>query len=130
MPENADIFRETLAAFDRRDREAWLENFHEDYELVPSATFPEADPVHGAAAGWDYYMNVAESFERQAYGAGAEVEEISPDKLLIHQSSLVRGRASGADVSMDYWIVTTFREGKVMRDEWFDSRAEALEAAG
>ena len=28
------------------------------------------------------------------------------------------------------WIVITFRDGKIVRDVWFDDRATALEAAG
>jgi ketosteroid isomerase-like protein len=52
------------------------------------------------------------------------------DKVLVHQRSDVRGRASGAAVELDYWVVITFREGRIVRDQWFADRAEALEAAG
>ena len=41
-----------------------------------------------------------------------------------------RGRASGADLVFSYWLVTTYRNGKIIRAEWFADRAEALEAAG
>jgi ketosteroid isomerase-like protein len=27
-------------------------------------------------------------------------------------------------------VVVTFRDGKIARDDWFENRAEALEAAG
>ena len=33
-------------------------------------------------------------------------------------------------VEVNYWVVITFRDGKVLRDEWFADRAEALEAVG
>jgi ketosteroid isomerase-like protein len=52
------------------------------------------------------------------------------DKVLVHQRNEVRGRTSGADVELNYWVVVTFREGKILRDHWFADRAEALEAAG
>jgi hypothetical protein len=42
----------------------------------------------------------------------------------------LRGSASGAPVAWGYWVVLTFRKGKVLRFEWFDERIEALEAAG
>ena len=29
-----------------------------------------------------------------------------------------------------FWVVLTFREGKLRRFEWFADRAEALEAVG
>jgi hypothetical protein len=45
-------------------------------------------------------------------------------------SAEMRGRASGARVAWGYWQVVTFRNGKVLRIEWFGERAEALEAVG
>jgi hypothetical protein len=43
----------------------------------------------------------------------------------------MRGKASGATIDWKYWgVVFTFRNGKVLRIEWFANRAEALEAAG
>ncbi len=129
MSEKIEIFRRTLAAFDRRDRDTWLASYHEDYELIPSATWPEADPVIGAEAGWEFYLGVTEQFESRAYAEEVEATDIAPDKILIHQHSRVRGIASGADVDLDYWVVITFREGKIVRDEWFSDRAAAIAAA-
>ena len=127
---NAETFREMLAAFDRRDRETWLANCHEGYEMVPSATFPEAQAVRGREAVWDFYMQVVDSFERIEWARDVEVIDPGGDTLIVHQRSDVRGRVSGADVVLDYWIVINFRDGKVVRDEWFSDRAAALEAAG
>jgi ketosteroid isomerase-like protein len=42
----------------------------------------------------------------------------------------VRGGESGVNVVLDYWIVISFRDGRVIRDQWFEDRDEALEAAG
>jgi ketosteroid isomerase-like protein len=127
---NEEIFREMLAAFDRRDRDTWLANCHEDYESTPSAMFPEAHVIHGREAVWDFYLEVAEQFESVDFAPEAEIAEAGADKLLVHQSTLVRGRASGAEVVLDYWIVITFRDGRVARDEWFADRRAALEATG
>ena len=52
------------------------------------------------------------------------------DKVVVHRGRGLRGRASGADVDFDAWLVVTFRDGKLCRDEWFTDRSEALEAAG
>jgi hypothetical protein len=48
----------------------------------------------------------------------------------VHYRGDLRGRGSGADVGFDYWLVSTLREGKVVRDHWFTDRSEAVEAAG
>jgi ketosteroid isomerase-like protein len=129
-PRNADVFRETVAAFDRRDRDAWLANCDPDHEVIPSETFPEAHPVRGREAAWQYYVDVTAAFEAVQFAREVEIDEAGPDKLLVHQHNVVRGRASGADVVLDYWIVITFRDGKLRRDEWFEDRDAAKAAAG
>jgi ketosteroid isomerase-like protein len=52
------------------------------------------------------------------------------DKLVQQVRAEMEGKASGASVVLSYWLVSTFRNGKVLRVEWFVDRAEALEAAG
>src|SRR5262249_39158181 len=59
----------------------------------------------------------------------AEIVDAGADKVLIHQQYDVRGSTSGADVDFDYWLVATFRQGKILRVQSFAERAEALEAA-
>lgn len=127
--QNVEIFRESLDAFDRRDRAAWLALRDQDFELIPSATWPEADAIRGREAAWEFYVKVVEAFEWRPYG-DAKAVDAGADKVLVHQRDVVRGRASGADVELNYWVVVTFREGKMLCDQWFTDRAKALEAAG
>jgi ketosteroid isomerase-like protein len=127
--ENTEIFRETLEAFDRRDRAAWLALRDPDCEVIPSAMWPEVDAVRGRESAWDFYVKVAEAFERTPV-ANAELVDAGADKVLVHWRHDMRGRASGADVEINYWIVITFRAGRIARDQWFADRADALEAAG
>jgi hypothetical protein len=47
----------------------------------------------------------------------------------MHQNK-VRGRTSGADLELDYWVVVTFHDGVMIPDEWFSDRSEAFNAAG
>jgi ketosteroid isomerase-like protein len=59
-----------------------------------------------------------------------EVLEAGTDKLVANSRRETRGKAGGAAVGFSYWVVTTYRDGKAIRIEWFADRAEALEAAG
>jgi ketosteroid isomerase-like protein len=128
--ENVETVRQMLEAFDRRDRAAWLApRDDQDHEVVTDRYWPEADAVRGREAAWEFYVKVAEAFE-QLLVADAELVDAGADKVLIHQRSDVRGRTSGAEVELNYWVVITFREGRIVRDQWFADRAEALEAAG
>jgi ketosteroid isomerase-like protein len=127
--ENVEKMRQSLDAFDRGDRDAWLALRDQDHEIITSAAWPEAGAIRGREAAWEFYAEVAGAFDRPTFG-GAELMDAGADKVLAHQRSEVRGRASGAEVELDYWVVISFREGKMIRDEWFSDRAEALEAAG
>jgi ketosteroid isomerase-like protein len=127
--ENVESRRQVLAAFNRGDRAAWLALCDEDMEVVPPDDFPEAGAIRGREAAWDFYAELEEVIE--PIGSGdAEVIDARADKVVVRRTTEVRGRASGADVESNYWLVVTFREGKVLRDQWFTDRADALEAAG
>jgi ketosteroid isomerase-like protein len=127
--ENVEAVRQSLEAFDRRDRAAWLALRDQDIEVVTSRYWPEADAVRGREAAWEFYVEVAEAFEGLAIG-DAELVDAGEDKTLVHHRNDVRGRASGADVEVNYWVVVTFRRRRIVREQWFADRAEALEAAG
>ena len=85
--------------------------------------------MRGREAAWEFYVKVAEAFERLPAGDG-QLADAGADKVLVDHRDDVRGRASGAEVELDYWVVVTFREGRIVRDQWFADRAAALEAAG
>ena len=127
--ENLENARQALDAFNRRDRAAWLALRDPDCETVPMGDWPEARAIRGPEAGWEFYVGVTEAFEGGPYRY-AELMAAGPDKTVGHLRRRVRGRASGVDVEFNYWAVTTYREGIVLRDEWFEDRAQALEAAG
>ena len=126
--ENVEIMRQQVDAFNRGDRNAWLASLDEDYEIAPIDDWPDAREIHGGEAGWDFYRGIAQtlSFER----TDVEYMDAGADKVLGHQRHRASGQRSGVDVEIDFWIVTTIRQGKIRRDEWFADRAEALEAAG
>ena len=126
--ENVVRVRQSLDAFDRRDRAAWLALCDQDFEVVPDRGWPEAGVISGREAVWDFYVSVAETFGMDS--ADAEIIGAGGDKVLVHRSARVRGQTSGASAVFGYSTVTTFRAGKIVRDRWFADRAEALEAAG
>jgi ketosteroid isomerase-like protein len=127
--QHVETVRDSVDAFDRRDRAAWLASRDQDCEVVASRYWPEADAVRGREAAWEFYVKVVEPFERYPV-RNSELVDAGADKVLVHLQNDVRGLASGAEVEINYWVVVTFREGRIVRDEWFADRAEAFEAAG
>jgi ketosteroid isomerase-like protein len=96
--------------------------------MVPVGDWPDARAIRGREAMWDFYLDVAQTL---SFGpAHFEFMDAGGDKVLGHQRHEAHGQRSGASVEVDYWLVSTVREGKVTREEWFTDRAEAVEAAG
>ena len=127
--ENVEVVRRGLDAFNRRDRTAWLAVCDPEVEDVPPREWPESDTTRGSEAVWDLYVeNTAGWREGDAF---ENVEMIDAgDKVVAHVRGEMRGKASGASVTWSYWQAVTFRNGKVLRLEWFADRNEALEAVG
>ena len=61
-----------------------------------------------------------------------EVEEALDwdDHVLVVTTNRGKGRASGVPISRQTAQLMTVRDGKIVRQDFFASRAEALEAAG
>ena len=127
---NVAVYGRMLEALDRRDRTTWLALRDPRSDILPSPTFPEADVVRGPDACWDYYLAAIEPFEQTRFSETADLEDLGRNQVLAHHDVEVRGKASGAPVEMDYWVLSTFREGRVLRDEWFLTEEEARTAAG
>jgi ketosteroid isomerase-like protein len=126
--ENVEALRRTLDAFNRGDRTVWLALRDQDCEMVPIGDWPDARVIRGREAVWDFYRDIGQTLSFES--VRVEFVDAGPDRVLGHQRHEAHGRSSGADVQVDYWFVTTFHNGKIVRDEWFTDRAEALEAAG
>jgi ketosteroid isomerase-like protein len=126
--ENVELARQALEALGRRDLELWLAVHDEDFEVVPIRDWPEPG-VRGPEAAWDFYLKIIDLFA-DFPADQAEVTDAGGERVVAHPRYEVRGRESGAGVEFEYWVVFTFRRGRILRAEWFADRAEALEAAG
>jgi ketosteroid isomerase-like protein len=127
--ENAEVVRQALDAFNRRDKAAWLALCDPEVENVPPRDWPETDLLRGPGAVWGFYVEAQEAWDASSYEY-VELIDAGNDKIVTQQRGDVRGKASGAGVVFSYWQVVTLRNGKALRIEWFTDRAQALEAAG
>jgi ketosteroid isomerase-like protein len=127
--QNVESLRRALNAFNRRVRAAWVALCDPEFEAVPSRMWPETDSLRGPDAAWNFYLETDEPWEQTPYEY-VEVIDAGHDKVVAHQRREMRGKASGAGVVYDFWLVATFRNGKALRAEYFDDRQEAFEAAG
>jgi ketosteroid isomerase-like protein len=130
MPqENVESFRRSLDAFNRRDKPAWPGMMQPEAELVPANEWAENTPIGGTKAIWDFYVEVAAAWEDGSFEL-AEIVDSGIGKIAAKNRLETRGKTSGAGAEFSYWVVGTFRDGRVTRIEWFAQRDKALEAAG
>jgi ketosteroid isomerase-like protein len=126
-PGKIETVREAFAAFERRDKEGWEALTDPQVEFVPIGDWPESE-LQGREGVWDFMIGIEEPWEPGRF----ELEEITEDDdhVAARMRRNLRGKGSGIEVEYDYWVVFSFRDGKVTRAEWFEGREDALEAAG
>lgn len=127
--ENLEIYRRTLDAFNRRDKDAWLAACDPELENIPPRDWPESREVRGSEAVWDFLVEGNEPWEENRIEI-FELLDAGDDKIVAEIRSEVRGKSSGAAVPWSFWHVITLRNGLALRFEYFADRAEALKAAG
>ena len=104
----------------------------EDVTLVfhgESRRLAGAETVSGKKAAIEW---LADWFSRFDPDYRMEVEESRDwgDRVLVVTNHRAKGRASGVPISEQTTQVMTVRNGKIIRQDFFASRDEALEAAG
>jgi ketosteroid isomerase-like protein len=125
-----DIVLDQYAATNERDFPRAMSYYAEDVELVvhPDASL-ERGTFRGREAVGEWFGNWFSSFEPGYHFDITEARDLGGVVLLVssHQG---RGRASGVEVRGEVAYLYTVREGKIVRAEFYPSRAVALRAAG
>jgi ketosteroid isomerase-like protein len=125
--ENVDKSNAFIDAYNRRDYEAALEHFDPQVEWILPAQ-QRADSGIGRRSVMRFFESVEETMEdlqllpQEVVDAGDRVAT-----RLRHRGT---GNASGAEIDAElYHQVMTFRDGVIVRAEYFDDWDAALAAA-
>ena len=127
--ENVELLRRAFEAFERRDKEAWMALCDAELEIEPVGDWPESPSIRGPEAAWEFFVTGDELWDSSPYEIAEQVDA-GDDQVLVNQRRHMRGSSSGVEVDYDYWLLATLRNGKAIRLQWFETRADALEAAG
>ena len=124
--ENVELVRKGSEHWNRGDMDAWFALFDDDAVLRAAEGWPERD-FRGKDAVRFFYEGFAE-----AVGTDTEIEELidAGEVVVTRCRAHVTGAKSGLEGDMRFSQVTTFRDGKVVLNEFFWDHEEALEAAG
>jgi ketosteroid isomerase-like protein len=131
--ENVERAREAYAALSvairSGDFDAYFREYmHPEIEWVPMEGALDTDVSVGQEAVKGRLMAMLEVMGKPEI----EPEEIidAGEKVFVAIRIAARGRGSGIDMEANWFHVLTARDDKLVRIEWYATRAEALEAAG
>jgi uncharacterized protein len=127
--ENVEVVKEFTRLFEGGDRDEWREYFVPNVVWDTSATeMPLAGVYHGHQG--------VERFFRDWLGTWTDYEVATREYIDAGEAVVVvfrqrgTGRGSGVRTERDFFGVYELRESKVVRYRLYESRQEALEAAG
>ena len=128
MSENVETARRILEAWATGDFAASLAALAPHAVLVVDPDFAEFGVYLGEDQIREYTLRFMEQFERVTIEPTYFKE--SGDTVLVSVVQRGKGRMSGIDVSLPYFVLMTFRGGRIVRMESVMHETEALEAAG
>jgi len=125
--ENVDKTIAFLEAYNRRDFDAAVEDFDPEIDWV-LPDLQNADSCHGPDEIRRFWEGLDETFEELRLDPLETVD--AGDRVATRLRYHALGKGSGLEIDGDlYHQVTTFRDGTMVRIEYFTEWAEALEAA-
>lgn len=126
--ENVQKARGFIDAYNRRDFDAAVKDFDPEIEWVLPAR-QASDSGRGPGAALRFFAEIDESMEELQLDPQEFVD--AGDHVATRLRHRGRGRGSGAEIDEElYHQVATFREGRIVRMEYFPDWEEALAAAG
>jgi ketosteroid isomerase-like protein len=126
--ENVDRTTAFIAAYNRRDFDAAVEHFDPEIEWVLPA-LQRSDSCRGPDEVKRFWQGLDETFDELRLDPQEAVD--AGDRVAVRLRFYGRGKGSGAEIETEmYHQVTTFRDGTMVRIEYFTTWDEALEAAG
>ena len=127
--ENVEIARQAVEAFLAGDWERAFQDFDQAviWEETPGLG-PDADTYRGVEAAREASEKWLEMWAEYEFSVERYVD--AGDDVVVLARERGHGSASGATVEREFAEVSTFREGKIIRNRLFANWAEALEAAG
>ena len=127
VSENVDLVREGLGAFLRGDVERALSFAHPEIVSFRAPPLPDPQTYHGTAGLLEMYADWTRDFDEFEMEP-IEFSEIG-DSVVVEIINRGTGRASGVEVVGRFWFVYTVNGGRVVRQDAFASRDQAITAA-
>jgi ketosteroid isomerase-like protein len=125
--ENVELVRRALAAAPA-DPEALFSILDEQVEWDYVGAFPEVVTYHGPGEVREFFREWSGAFDDFGFEAEEVFEAGDSVLALLHQWG--HGKDTGARVENRTWQMFTFRDGKIVHCRGYETKDEALRAAG
>jgi ketosteroid isomerase-like protein len=126
--ENVEIVRRALMAVLEADWDAAVENLHPEAEIY-DFDIPDAGAYRGHDGFFEWLKRWGESWETWRID-DIEIRAAGGDQVIALFRMIAKGEGSGIEVERPDAVVYWLKGAKIVRMEYFNDRAKALEAAG
>ena len=128
--ENVEVVRRWVEVYNRRDTDGLLELTDPDFEMKSVFADIESGGFFRGHAGFPfaYFEAIDDAYERFDL-VPHDYIDVGAAVLFVAEVDW-RGKGSGAEGATPIFAVFWLRAGKVIREETFTDRAEALEVIG
>jgi ketosteroid isomerase-like protein len=125
--ENVELWLASVDAYNAGDLDAVMEFYAPHMEAVPA--LPDWPPLHGRERFRRFIEDIASAWVRPRWET-IEVHPLGADGVFYRGQWGGEGLASGINTTASTSVVVTFRDGLIVRVEFYFDHDEALEAAG
>ncbi len=126
--ENVEIVRRIYDGWATGDLSAGVDDFDRHVVYVVSPNFPAFGVFVGLDGMRDFMRDFLEQWEQARFEA-KRLQAVG-DTVLAHVVQHSKGKASGIEGDLRYFMLFTFRGKKIVRIETVMDEREALEAVG
>ena len=128
--ENVEVVRKIIEAFNRHDPDLFASYVAPGGEADWSDSIAPYRGVYRGPDEWKAWLRLRLDAWRDAHWEPLELAELEQELVLLVVRLIAQGRDSGIEVRASSAVLWTIRDGKVVRAKLFQSKEEALEAAG
>jgi hypothetical protein len=129
MSANAELVRAWQAAASDGRLEDLLALSHPEFEMTEASVLPGATRVSGLPALRSYGYGWGRNWSEQEW-IEHELVELPPDRVVLDATLRLRGLRSSLWVEHRWVYLFVIRDGLVLRNDGFQTKEEALAAAG
>jgi ketosteroid isomerase-like protein len=126
--ENVEVVRRIFDRWAVGDFRAGIDDFDEHIVLIVPPDVPEFGVFVGVEGVGTYMRRLLDQWEWLSFEANS-FREVN-GTVLVSLTQHSRGQASGAEGELQYFMLFTFRGGKILRMESVREEEQALEAVG